>query len=67
MGTRDINSLSEQELASLPGVGQALARKAVTLRDAQGQFGSLEEFAEAIGIKPQAVSRLRGLVSASRK
>lgn len=46
----DINSCSESELATVPGIGLILAKKAVALRDASGGFNSLSDFFDALNI-----------------
>ncbi|MER3447926.1 MAG: hypothetical protein C4291_14345 [Candidatus Dadabacteria bacterium] len=57
-----VNRASEAAIASLPGVGPILAKKAVAEREMRGGFRSVEEFGEALGLKPHIVERLRPLV-----
>lgn len=61
----DINLASEGEISGLPGVGPILAKRTVALRREQGGFGSVEEFGEALGLRPHVVQRLRGRVAFS--
>ncbi len=54
----DINNDPEELIAELPGVGIILAKKAVKIRETS-PFGSLEEFGEALGIKPHILEQIR--------
>lgn len=58
----DLNSSSEEELAALPGVGIIVAKRAVGLRESRGNFRSVEDFGEALNLKPHIVERIRPLV-----
>ena len=55
----DINRIGERELAMLPGMGAALARQAVALRETLGGFHSFDHFAEKMGLAAEARERLR--------
>ena len=59
----DLNHSSEQEIASLPGVGAIIAKRAVGLRASRGEFNSVEDFGETLNLKPHIVERIRPLVS----
>ncbi len=61
----DLNNASEQDIASLPGVGVIVAKRAVGLRESRGGFHTLEDFGQALNLKPHVVERLRPLVSVS--
>jgi DNA uptake protein ComE-like DNA-binding protein len=61
----DLNHASEQELAALPSIGIILAKRAVDLRETRGGFRSVEDFGEALDLKPHKVERIRPLVSTS--
>jgi DNA uptake protein ComE-like DNA-binding protein len=61
----DLNSASEQELASLSGVGIIVAKRAVSLRESRGGFRSVEDFGETLNLKQHVVERIRPLVYAS--
>ncbi len=61
--TVDLNSASEQEIASLPGVGVIIAKRAVSLRESRGGFHTVDDFGQALNLKPHVVERLRPLVS----
>jgi len=45
-----LNSVSEAELARVPGVGPSLARRLVQAREARGRFASWEEVAAVPGV-----------------
>jgi|GEM_PF-2959212 len=55
----DVNTASAAELEGLPGVTRARARKAVSEREEQGGFSSLEDFGETLGLQPHEIVRLR--------
>ena len=58
----DPNRDSEVELARLPGVGPALARRIVDSREAEGAFRSPDDLARVAGIGEATVARLRSVV-----
>ena len=58
----DVNSAPVEALADLPGIGAILARKAFDIREQTGGFVSLESFAEALGLKPHIIERIRTIV-----
>ncbi|MFD4957978.1 ComEA family DNA-binding protein [Microbacterium sp. NPDC058389] len=55
----DVNTATAAELEGLPGVTRARARKAVSAREEQGGFSSLEDFGETLGLQPHEIVRLR--------
>lgn len=59
----DLNNSSERELATLPGIGIIVAKRAIGLRETQRGFRSVEGFGEALNLKPHVVERIRPLVS----
>ncbi|KAB2952685.1 helix-hairpin-helix domain-containing protein [Heliorestis acidaminivorans] len=59
----DLNQASVDELASLPGIGPILAKKAVQVRESQQGFRQLEDFAAALQLKPHIVERIRPMVT----
>jgi DNA uptake protein ComE-like DNA-binding protein len=60
-----LNNSSEREIASLPGVGVIVAKRVISLRDSRGGFHSVEDFGEALNLKPHVVERIRPLVFVS--
>jgi hypothetical protein len=50
--TLNLNTASEAELMTLPGVDLAIARRIVAERRARGLFKSLNELREAAGLSP---------------
>ena len=60
----DINRASAEELAALPGIGPALARRIVEWRGSHGPFRDAGALEAVPGIGPATVERLRPLVRA---
>ncbi len=48
----DLNTATEQQLTLLPGVGVALAKRAVDLREQTGRFASVQDFNQRLGLMP---------------
>ena len=57
----DVNRASEADLASLPGVGPALAARIVAARP----FGAVEELRRVRGLRRTTLDRIRPLVTTS--
>ena len=57
--TVDVNAAGEAELAQLPGVGPALARRITDRRTAAGPFAHTDDLLEVPGIGPATLERLR--------
>ncbi|HEU4884238.1 MAG TPA: helix-hairpin-helix domain-containing protein [Longimicrobium sp.] len=55
----DVNRATADELATLPGIGPALAERIVEWRDANGRFATVGELDKVPGIGPATVERLR--------
>ncbi len=54
----DINSCSEKELAAIPGIGLAVAKKIIAERTRRGLFTSLEEAIASVRIDSKTAGRL---------
>ena len=57
--TVDVNAAGETELAQLPGIGPALARRIVDRRSQAGPFGSADDLLDVPGIGPATLEALR--------
>ena len=64
-GALDINSATEEQLSSLPGLTIIDARRAITYRDENGGFKTTDEFFTAISAKPHIMVRVEPLVTVS--
>jgi comEA protein len=58
-GPVDVNRATADELATLPGIGPALAERIVEWRDANGRFATVDNLDKVPGIGPATVERLR--------
>ena len=57
----DINTASEQELITLPGIGTAKARAIIAYRE-ETPFKTIEEIMNVSGIKESSFNRIRDLI-----
>lgn len=58
-GLVNINTASQSELESVPGIGPATARAIIDHRTQNGPFGQVDELIDVPGIGPKTLERLR--------
>ncbi len=61
--TIDLNRATTVELACLPGIGPALARRIVDAREAGGPFARVDELGRVRGMTVRKVEKLRAFVT----
>jgi len=61
-GSIDLNTATEAELDTLPGIGPVTAAAIVAWRTEHGRFSSVDQLAEVDGIGPARLEKLRGRV-----
>ena len=59
----DVNAAGEEELATLPGIGPALARRIIEYRAEHGPFRSVEELLEVKGIGEATLAGFRDRIT----
>lgn len=59
----DLNRATTDELTRLPGVGPALARRIVDMRDAEGPFALVDELGRVPGMNARKVEKIRAFVT----
>lgn len=64
-GPVDLDLADSGQIARLPGVSRAVARRIVANRDSLGPFGSLAALRRVKGVGPATLERLTGLVTFS--
>lgn len=55
----DINTASEEQIASVPGVGSIFAAKIVALRKQENGFHSFDHFVQALSVKPHLAEKMK--------
>ena len=58
----DINRATVEELQSLPGIGEVLAKRVIARRTARGSFNTIEDLLEVKGIGEKRLNSLRPLI-----
>ncbi|HEX3037128.1 MAG TPA: helix-hairpin-helix domain-containing protein [Thermodesulfobacteriota bacterium] len=59
----NINTATVEELATLPGVGEATANKIVEYREQNGKFKTVEELMNVRGIGEKRFEKLKSMIS----
>jgi len=63
----DINTCGESELITLPGIGVVTAKKAISIRENQNGFESVDEFFDAIKLNDHYRSMIKNRIVCSEK
>jgi competence protein ComEA len=58
-GSVDVNGAGAAELATVPGIGRAIAARIVALREREGSFTSLDELLDVAGMTQSRLERAR--------
>lgn len=58
----DINTASEQQIASVPGIGNIFAAKVVSVRGQENGFQSFDHFVQALSVKPHLAEKMKSHV-----
>ena len=59
----NINTASQPELESLPGIGPTTAQKIIAYREANGPFVNPEDIINVSGIGPGTYERIKDLIT----
>ena len=62
-GRINLNTATETELMTLPGIGAAKARSILSWREANGSFGQIEDLMKVEGIKDGVFAKIKDSVS----
>jgi competence protein ComEA len=58
----NINTATQEELESLPGIGPVIAQEIITYRQSEGYFTSIEEIQKVPGVGPGIFTDIQGLI-----
>ena len=61
-GRVNLNTATKEELATLPGIGEAKAKGILAWREANGGFRQIEDLMEVEGIKDGIFSKIKDSV-----
>jgi len=59
----DINTAPAEELETLPGIGEVMARRIVDHREVNGPFRSVDQIQDVSGIGPKTFEALKNLIT----
>lgn len=59
----NVNTASQEELVSLPGIGEVIAQRIIEYRQTHGPFHKPEDLLEVKGIGSKKLDRIRDLIS----
>jgi len=62
-GGIDLNTATESELETLPGIGPARAAAIIEYRSQHGPFGSIDQLIDVSGIGPATMANVRSMVN----
>ncbi len=62
-GLININSASEEELKTLPGIGDSIAARIVKYRQQNGKFNSIDDIMKISGIKDKLFSKIKEYIT----
>ena len=62
----DINRAGVEELTALPGIGEAIAKRIVEFREANGPFRRVEDLMKVKGIGEKSLAKIRPYVSVGK-
>ncbi len=62
-GLININTATQSELATLPGIGEGIAGKIIKYRDENGSFKSIEDIMKVSGIKDKLFSKIKDQIT----
>ena len=62
-GLININTASQSELESLPGIGPVLAQRIIEYRQSHGSFSSTEAIMDISGIGPATFEKIKDLIT----
>ncbi len=62
-GPIDINTATQAELETLPGIGPALAQRIIEYREEHGPFASIEQIQNVSGIGPAKFEAIKDLIT----
>lgn len=59
----NVNTATQEQLESLPGIGPVSAGRIIEYRDTNGPFKSVEQLVEVKGIGAKTLEKFRGLIA----